>query len=42
MAIALMIFSIFIVFATWSCLVVGARAEREYRKIIYRRKREII
>lgn len=30
MAIALMIFSIFIVFATWSCVVIGARSERDY------------
>lgn len=30
MGIVLISFSIFVAFATWSCVVVGARSEREY------------
>ena len=32
MGIVLISFSILIVFATWSCVIVGARSEREYRE----------
>lgn len=32
MGIVLINFSILIVFATWSCVIVGARSEREYRE----------
>ena len=32
MGIVLISSSILIVFATWSCVIVGARSEREYRE----------